>query len=189
MKAIADGLRVALNLKGLPEVTVTLTSRPESDLNDLMNIISQGKELDVEIKQHRKKRSLDANSYAWVLLSKMADKLKTSKDTLYIDMLRQYGQREPQLLSIVADGAEMVYRATQGHCTEVGESELNGKVFKHLAVLRGSSTYDSKEFSAFLDGITYEAKSLGIQTLDEIELERMVKKWGELERNHTTLKI
>jgi len=50
MKATADGLRVALNLKGLPEVTVTLTSRPESDLNDLLNIISQGKELDIPTK-------------------------------------------------------------------------------------------------------------------------------------------
>ena len=179
MKATADGLRVALNLKGLPEVTVTLTSRPESDLNDLMNIISQGKELDVEIKQHRKKRSLDANSYCWVLLSKMADKLKTSKDTLYIDMLRQYGQREPQLLSIVAEGAEMVYRATQGHCTEVGESELNGKVFKHLAVLRGSSTYDSKEMATLIDGIVGEAKDLGIETMTPAELSLLKEKWGE----------
>ena len=179
MKAIADGLRVALNLKGLPEVTVTLTSRPESDLNDLLNIISQGKELDIEIKQHRKKRSLDANSYAWVLLSKMADKLKTSKDTLYIDMLRQYGQREPQLLSIVAEGAEMVYRATHGHCTEVGESELNGKVFKHLAVLRGSSTYDSKEMATLIDGIVGEAKELGIETMTLSELALLKQKWGE----------
>lgn len=38
------------------------------------------KEYTVTIKQRRKKRSLDANAYMWVLLDKLAVKLKTSSD-------------------------------------------------------------------------------------------------------------
>lgn len=34
--------------------------------------LSQVDKLDVEIKKHREKRSLDANAYAWVLMSKNA---------------------------------------------------------------------------------------------------------------------
>ena len=32
-------------------------------------------DVDVEIKRHRQKRSLDANAYCWVLCEKIADKL------------------------------------------------------------------------------------------------------------------
>ena len=40
----------------------------------------------------RKKRSLDANAYFWVLVGKIADKLRASKDEIYFEMLKKYGQ-------------------------------------------------------------------------------------------------
>ena len=43
----------------------------------------------------------------------------------------------------------------------------------------GSSTYDSKEFSVLLNGVVNEAKELGIDTLDELELGSMYKEWGK----------
>lgn len=177
MKAKANGVRVAINLDGLPEVTLTLTTRPEHDINEILCVVAQGKELDVEIKQHRKKRSLDSNAYAWLLIGKMADVLKTSKETLYIQMLREYGQREKELISVVSDAVGVVTKALNGHCTEVGVGTVNGKQFTHVAILRGSSTYDTKEMSIFIDGIVYEAKELGIETMTPKELSILKEKW------------
>ena len=43
----------------------------------------QDREQLFEIKPYKKKRSLNANSYCWVLLQKLADKLHTTKEELY----------------------------------------------------------------------------------------------------------
>lgn len=176
MKAIADNIRVSYTETGKQELTLSLTAK--RDISELKQIIENKKLLSVEIKQHRKKRSLDANSYAWVLITKIADVLRTSKEDVYIEMLKRYGQREPKLVSVVAEGADIIYRATNNHCTEVGESELNGKLFKHLAILIGSSQYDSKDMATLIDGIISEAKELGIDTVTENEKREMISKWG-----------
>lgn len=47
--------------------------------------------LDIRAVKHKKKRSLDANAYAWVLMSKIAAILRTSKEEIYEEMLRRYG--------------------------------------------------------------------------------------------------
>lgn len=180
MKAKADKLRVALNLDGLPEVTLTLTTRPENDLNEILGVIANGKELDVEIKQHRKKRSLDANSYCWVLIGKIAEALNQAKDDIYIRMLTSYGQREKNLISVVSDGVDAIMSALDNHVVEVGRGFTNGKEFVHLAILIGSSKYDSKEMSVLIDGIVYEAKELGIETMPQEQLDSMKNSWKNL---------
>lgn len=178
MKIKAQNLRILLTLDGNAEYIITSQDRPKAEIDELMQIIANGKELSVEIKQYRYKRSLDANSYCWVLITKIADALNTSKDEVYIEMLKRYGQREPKLLSVVSDAVDMVYRATNNHCCEVGESELNGKLFKHLAILIGSSQYDSKQMATLIDGIVSECKELGIETMTPAELAVLKNEWS-----------
>ena len=48
-------------------------------------LTKQGKLYDCLLKEHRDKRSLDANKYAWALLSQLADVLNTTKEELYPD--------------------------------------------------------------------------------------------------------
>jgi hypothetical protein len=64
-------------------------------------------------------------------------------------------------------------------CTEVGQSELNGKIFVHLAILIGSSQYDSKQMATLIDGIVSECKELGIETMTPQELEGLKQTWGK----------
>lgn len=53
-----------------------------------------GKEMDVKLKQHREKRSLDANAYYWCLLTKLARIHGWSNAEAHNRMLRDYGQYE-----------------------------------------------------------------------------------------------
>ena len=53
-----------------------------------------GKQLLIDVKEMKSKRSLDANSYYWVLLAKLGDKLRMSKAYLHNLMIRRYGQPE-----------------------------------------------------------------------------------------------
>jgi hypothetical protein len=114
-----------------------------------------------------------------VLITKIADILRTSKEELYIEMLKRYGQREKQLISIIdnEEALKMIYRATNNHCCEVGEGKVNGKQFKHLAILIGSSQYDTKQMSILIDGIVSEAKELGIETMTPAELQELKSSW------------
>ena len=178
MKAIAKKITLAYDMDGKPEVYVTIRGAVPDKVARCQELLKKGKALDVEIRQHHSRRSLDANSYAWVIISKIADVLHTSKDEVYTEMLVRYGQREQQLVSVVEEGVPAIRRATQNHCTIVGESELNGKEFVHLAILRGSSTYSTKEMSILIDGIVSDAKDLDIETMPEEELKSLKESWG-----------
>ena len=179
---IASNLELNYSFDGKCKVTVTLTGKPPQDIQDLRGC---EKPLEVSVKKYRKKRSLDSNSYCWLLIGKIADVLKTNKDDLYIEMLKRYGQREAQLISVVSDAVGILYKATNGHCTEIGESKLNGKTFKHLAILRGSSDFDTREMSILVDGVVSEAKELGIETMTSVELERMMAMYNAKKNNIT----
>lgn len=175
---VATGLEISFTFEGRCKIALTLQEKPSMGfLEGITSTITSGKLLDVEVKPFRKKRSLDSNSYAWLLIGKIADKLNTSKDELYIEMLKRYGQREGKLISVVAEAVDIIYRATQNHCTEVGESELNGKVFKHLAILIGSSQYDTSQMSIFINGVISDAIELGIDTMTENEKNKMLAAW------------
>lgn len=46
---------------------------------------------DCEIKEHREKRSLDANAYCWVLLDKLAQATRIPKTEIYRKAIKEIG--------------------------------------------------------------------------------------------------
>ena len=177
MKALSNNIEISYTESGKQKLTFTLLQK--QDVSDLKAICDNKKLLAIECKAYRKKRSLDANSYAWVLISNIADIQRTSKDEVYIEMLKRYGQREKELISIIDDenALKMIYKALDNHCTVVGEGAVNGKQFKHLAILIGSSQYDTRQMSILIDGIVSECKELGIETMAPQELTELKSSW------------
>ena len=177
MKALSSNIEISYTESGKQKLTFTLLQK--QDVSDLKAICDNKKLIAIECKEHRKKRSLDANSYAWVLITKIADIQRTSKEELYIEMLKRYGQREKQLISIIdnEEAIAMIYRATNNHCTVVGEGTVNGKQFKHLAILIGSSQYDTRQMAILIDGIVSECKEMGIETLPPDEIKALKESW------------
>lgn len=126
------------------------------------------------IKQYREKRSLNANAYAWKLITEIANVLRADKNEIYIQMLHRYGQS--QIVSVIAEASDQFKRAIK-YYDDVGESVLNGKLFKHIRVYTGSSEYDTREMAILIDGIVSECKQLGIETATPEEQARMVEDW------------
>jgi hypothetical protein len=174
MKCLANKIRLQYNENREPEIILSTKGNIQIELEELKNIVSKGKELSVDIKQYRHKRSLDSNAYMWVLLSEMADKLRTTKDELYLQMLDRYG-----IFTHVVVKPQVVDRVKQEWRTvrELGEVVINGKTGIQLQCYFGSSTYDSKEMSTLLDGVVQEAKDLGISTLTQREIDLMKNEW------------
>lgn len=135
-------------------------------------LLDQDKGKTYEIKEHKLRRSLNANAYAWALIGKIADTLRTSKDEVYLTMLRRYGQSH--MVSVVSSiDVSRFFK----YYEEAGHSHLQGKDFTHYRVFVGSSQYDSREMAVLIDGIADEAKGLGIETLTPDEIERLKAAW------------
>ena len=131
--------------------------------------------LSIKVTKHRKKRSLDANAYMWVLLQKMAEPLKTSKWELYIEMLSRYGIFTHVIVKPhIVDRVKNEWRTVR----ELGEITVNGTRGSQLQCYFGASTYNTKEMGVLIDGVVSECKELGIDTVSTEELTKMKELWG-----------
>ncbi len=157
---------------GKPTVSFEVNER--GDFEHMIDELKDIERLSIEVKQYREKRSLNANNYAWKLLTEIGNVLRSSKEEIYLLMLKRYGQSE--IISVLAHIPISNYVK---YCEEAGESTLNGKLFKHYKVYKGSSEFDTREMSIFLDGVVSEAKELGIQTETPEEIARLKSLWGE----------
>jgi hypothetical protein len=155
-------------------ILVTLAVNEEAISKRMYDDLHDTEKLSIRIDKYREKRSLNANNYAWALITEVANIVRSSKDEVYLEMLKRYGQSE-----IVSVLAHIPLKEYVKYCEEAGESMLNGKLFKHYKVFKGSSEYDTREMSIFIDGIVSEADGLGIQTMTPGEIARLKAMWGE----------
>ena len=154
--------------------TLTLEVNERNDFEMLVDELRDKDKLSIEVKPYREKRSLNANAYAWCLIGQIADILRAGKDEIYLKCLKRYGQSE--LISVLSHVPIENYVK---YFEEAGESKLNGKMFTHYRVYKGSSEFDTREMSIFVDGICDEAKALGIQVETPNQLAEMKSRWGE----------
>ena len=138
----------------------------------MMALLSSPDDVLYELKEYKEKRSRNANAYAWSLIGKIADDLRTDKDSVYLTMLKRYGQSE--IVSVVSTVNVSGYFK---YYEVAGETELNGKPFTHYKVFKGSSEYDTHQMSVLIDGIVSEARALNIETLTPAELQRLKDDW------------
>lgn len=159
---------------GSKRVTLTLSVNEEAAVKSLYDELHDVEKLSIKIDKHREKRSLNANNYAWAIMTEMANVLRASKEEVYLKMLKRYGQSEIiSVLSHIPIGEYVKY------CEEAGESTLNGKLFKHYKVYKGSSEFDTREMSIFLDGVVSEAKEMDIPTETPDQIAKLKALWGE----------
>lgn len=137
-------------------------------------LFKQDKTKQYEVKEYKEKRSLNANNYAWKLITEIANVMKISKEEVYIEMLKIYGQSE--MVSVLSEIDVSKYFK---YYLEAGESILNGKKFKHYKVYMGSSEMNTKQMSILIDGIVQEAKQLDIETMTPSELSRLKEEWSK----------
>ena len=157
-----------------------ITIRDQTDLAralvDIANLTTllNGKVFDVEIKEHKEKRSLNSNSYSWLLQDKIAKQLNRRVDDIHKEMVLQYGVIE--VLSIQKVAFESAKRLFD-YFEILGESQTNGKEFIHVKAGIGTHLYNTREMSTFLEGVVAEAKELGIETKTPREIAEMESLW------------
>lgn len=144
------------------------------DFAEIRRFAYNFKEGNYEIERKRKKRSTDANALCWKLCTEIANVLRSDKDSIYIEMLKRYGQSDivSVLSAVDVKGYFKYYEA-------FGKGYVKGKEFTHYKVYKGSSEYDTREMSILLDGIIDEAKTLDIDVISEREKSLLLQEWGQ----------
>lgn len=143
------------------------------ELVPLLFKLDQNKEYDVVIKEHKDKRSLNANSYYWVIVNKVANKMKLNKEEVHFLMLQRYGQS----IQIPLRPDVPAYDIFK-YCEKITDGTLNGKPCTWWRYYRESHTYNTEEMSILIDGVVNEAEELGIETLPPNEIERLKSLWN-----------
>lgn len=139
-------------------------------------------DLRIKAVKWRNKRSLNANAYFFVLVTKLAEVHQSSITEVHNHMIAEYGQ------PMIIDGALMTMTIRDSiewekldfvHLkpTTAVRTMDDGKLYRVYRVMRGSHTYDSKEMSHLIDRTVEEAKASGIETMTPDEIERMKAAW------------
>lgn len=180
MSFIATKINIGQDFnEGSYTVTFYTKKSPIHLYEELQNV----KEIDVEAKKHRNKRSLDANAYCWVLCDKIAKELSKdgtviTKEQVYKDAILQIGTFEPMILELKAyDNFKRIWEK-QGLGFLVQEVSKKDKCVK-VHCYYGSSTYNSKEMSLLIELIVGLAESLNIETKSQAEIDSLLESWDK----------
>lgn len=134
----------------------------------LMNLPQEDKLKIFDLSEHKEKRSLSQNAYAWKLINEIANKVNLSKEEVHLNMLKHYSQVSKIMLRADIDIKGFIpYYELEGYADVKGVKYAAYKIFKP------SHEMNSYEMSVYISGIVNEAENLGIPTLSEEEIERM----------------
>lgn len=148
-------------------LTIDCEDKPEEMTGDLR----------ITIKQWKEKRSLSANGLLWSMIGTLSHFLNEDKWKIYLLMLKRYGK---YTYTVIKPSAVEKFKEMWRECEEVGKVNVNGTEGVQMLCYFGSSTYDSKEMSALIEGVKSELEELGLETPASAEMRRVLD-----ELNHT----
>lgn len=159
-----------------------LMVKPErEDIGKAMHLVRNRKRMlyDLQIKEHRQKRSLDSNAYAWVLIGKLADALRITPLEVYQQAIQNIGGNY-EVIPIKQEAADHFKKVWEAKgmgwpCVDMGRSKIPG--YRNLRAYYGSSTYDTKQMSQLIDNLVQDCKALDIETLTPEKLALLKEAW------------
>lgn len=151
--------------------------------NDLSKITTD-KEYTVEIKRKTKSRSLNANSYCWLIAQKIAVELSknsyTTKEDVYRKAIKDCGHFT--YVPVREDAVERYITIWQAHgigwiAEDAGECK-SIKGYHNIMCYHGSSVYTVAEMQRLIDCLVDECNQLGIKLDNSDYIQSLVKEWG-----------
>ena len=149
---------------------------PTEQRGAVMNFIrtKKDKPYALTIKEHKKKRSNDANAKLWALINELSVILRIPPEDIYQGYIPDVGGNFWIAPVKPEDIPERTADWCRGHIGRMADDmgpcmskDLVG--FHNLKLYRGSSEYDSATFSRLLELVCQDCRQLGIETLSERE--------------------
>ena len=169
------------------------------DAQEIMELTKHEK-LDIRIKKHKEKRSLDANAYYWVLLTKLARVHGWTNDEAHNRLLRRYGQIERadgNLIAVYLPDTEEtendVLSKVEYHLKPLPKTVVtrDGEIKRVYILLRGSSTYNTEEMAHLISGLIQDCRDSDIpdsEIMTPFEKQKLYEQYGIGEGHEQTNK-
>lgn len=150
-----------------------------AELASFIDSLDSEKEYILTVKEHKQKRSLNANSYFWELCGKLAEKTHIPKTEIYRSYIKEIGGNSE--IICIQDKALKHFREIweQGHIgrfTEICDSKLKGCT--NVIVYYGSSDYDTTTMSRLIEMVVQDCVEQEIPTYNQAELQKLCEEWG-----------
>lgn len=137
-----------------------------------------GKEITVTFEKHRRKRSLTANKYLWILIHEVAAEKHVPDEELYREYIRDAGLKKTDELP------DEFYKTVSyvWSCRGLGwfsERRDNGsrEGYSQYTFYYGSSCYNSKQMARLIDAVLQDCEAGGIETMPRKEIDSLVNSW------------
>jgi hypothetical protein len=146
-----------------------------------------GRDLDIDIKPHREKRSLSANAYFHLLCGKIAAALRSTPDEVKEQLVLDYGTIDEDPETGVV-GFKLLAGIDVGRVCKYArlyeQREENGRLFNCYIVYKQTHEMNTAEMARLIDGAVQEAKDLGIETDTPETIERLRREWEKHQQHH-----
>lgn len=170
-------------MTGNPILTLRLNEQNEAI--GCYEALKNAEKLTITIAKYREKRSLEANSYLWVLCGKLAKKLtkekvRYTKEDIYRKAIKEVGIYKDFAGLSQAD-AKTLRHAWEllgtGWITEQVDFMPDGE----NVIVRcyyGSSQYNKKQMARLIDNVVQDCEAVGVETKTPNEIAEMISLWG-----------
>lgn len=147
---------------------------------EIIEQLKNENKLNIELKKYKKKRSLNANSYFWKLLSEYSEEKNVDTVGEYKERVKRLGIfRQFRIMTHDVKTFKKVWtdRGIAWFC-EIADTEYIGDTeFKIIHAYYGSSSFNSKQMSRLINDLVEDCKEVGIETKPKEEIESLLKSW------------
>ena len=159
---------------------VTFALDEERTAREMVDELKGLEKLTLKVGKFKKKRSLDANAYCFVLIGKIAEKTRIPKEEVYRNAIKAIGGNY-DVVCIQNKAVDSLCAAWRnnglGWQTDTMPSKLDGCT--NVVLYYGSSTYDTEQMSRLIDNIIQDCKALGIETKSQAEIDSLLEGWSK----------
>lgn len=160
-------------------------------IDEMLSKLDPNIEYIVEIKRRVKRRSLNANAYAWVLCDKIARELSKngyiSKNDVYKRVLIECGAFT--YIPVKNAAVDRFIEIWHGHglgwyAEDAGPAKTEG--YTIVRAYHGSSVYTVDEMRRLIDALVDECKQLNIPLENNDYINSLINEWGNNEQAKET---
>lgn len=164
-------------MTGKPKLTLEINEKQNvmAGYDDLKDC----DKLSIKIKKYSPKRSLNANNYAWQLITQLAENQGVPKEEIYQRHIKEIGVCRQ--VEIDEKAVDTLIHSWGLHgigwvAEKLDYGEHDGFILVNLYY--GSSTYNTKQMSRLIDNIVQDCQSVGIDTRTPDEIANLINLWG-----------
>lgn len=145
-------------------------------VDEALKLLKEGS-FEIILQKRKKKRTLSANAYMWVLCEKIAEKIDSTKEDVYKQAIRRVGVSDTFTIPSKAVERQQQAWGSNGIGWFIDILHDDG-ITADVCYYYGSSSYTGSEMARLIDWIIDEANELSIETLTQEQKALLIDDWG-----------